>query len=244
MSLKNPLKRSLTEFVVIVVGVLSAFAVDDWRQGLEEGQIQLDALVQLQSDLEQDSIDLARARDDVGNRAVAGLRVLARLGTPESTLAAIRRDLDHLVRLAPDPLPRDGLDEMPHELMAFFQTQVFDSNRAAFSNLLGSGQLRLVRDDALRSEIVEYYSLADRGADGRASTRVAQSQFVEFLHRRGVTALDLLSGSVSFSVLRDLPGLAPEVMAVLWAAQLQETRLTLIEARRLTLAAMLADRLM
>ena len=86
-------RRSLAELIVIVVGVLIALGVDDWRQTGEERRIERQAYVQLLEDLRLDSIDVIQARARAGNRSQAGLTLLERSGVPGNERA------DELARL-------------------------------------------------------------------------------------------------------------------------------------------------
>ena len=80
-------RRLAAEFVVIVVGVLVAFAVDDWQAGVERQRAALRLIGGMESDITATVEDLREA----------------------AASAAVRRDaLVELLRLAGQPLPPDG----------------------------------------------------------------------------------------------------------------------------------------
>jgi hypothetical protein len=54
--------RWIGEVVVIIVGVLIALGVDDWRQGVADRQLEANLLERLEEDLVADAGDLAHAQ--------------------------------------------------------------------------------------------------------------------------------------------------------------------------------------
>ena len=81
----TPLKRLAAELVTIVLGVLIALGVDDWRQSREEDSIAHDHLVDLTGELRGNLCTVERIRERHVNRKLADLQaVIAFLNDPKS----------------------------------------------------------------------------------------------------------------------------------------------------------------
>ena len=81
----TPLKRLAAELVTIVLGVLIALGVDDWRQSREEDSIAHDHLVDLTGELRGNQCTVERIRERHVNRKLADLQaVIAFLNDPKS----------------------------------------------------------------------------------------------------------------------------------------------------------------
>lgn len=80
-----PLKKLAAELVTIVLGVLIALGVDDWRQDREENRIAYDHLVDLTGELRGNLCTVERIRERHVNRKLADLQsVIAFLNDPQS----------------------------------------------------------------------------------------------------------------------------------------------------------------
>ena len=129
--------RALGEFIVIVVGVLAALAVDEWRDEREDRMIEAAYLARLQSDLERD-IDTFAAEVSVMQKKAAFLQAL----------------IDNSVE-------RQFADN-PRALMEAKVTSSFrglpSTVRTSFDELLSTGRLALIRDMSIRNAMSEYYA--------------------------------------------------------------------------------------
>jgi len=236
-------RRSLAELIVIVVGVLMALAVDDWRQTGEERRIERQAYVQLLEDLRLDSIDVVQARARAGNRLQAGLTLLERSGLPGSELTTLRAEFADELGFWDPRILQHAADSVGTELIALYGTNVFDPNRAALSSLIGGGELRLLRDPAVRTQLVSYASTVDARAEIQNLTRAAQTRFRMYLDSHGITVLDLLLKPDLDQVLFDDPRFPIEVKAAIYRAIVQTMDLSAIETRRAQLRALVAEQL-
>lgn len=128
------LPRALGEVLLIVIGVLIALFVDDWRRGIEDRQREVSLLSAVMLDLEADSLVIALEVERL----------------PE-TLEALRV----LRSLNPDDLPpRDSLDRIVALTMRYVPNRW---HTTAFNALEQSGELRLIRDPGLLRELSVYY---------------------------------------------------------------------------------------
>ena len=129
------LVRGAIEFVVIVVGVLVALAVDQWAQEREERQLLDDYLAALVVDLEADRANVARG--------------LSRAETNEQSLRTILGIVDGDV----SGLPLEELVPAVERLGFLYVPEV---NDFAYRDLQASGRLRLLPAE-LRRVIQDYF---------------------------------------------------------------------------------------
>jgi hypothetical protein len=141
--------RAATEFLVVVVGILAALAVDDWRQARSDRELEEHLLTSLIADLEYDRNDA-----ELQVRLVEGHR----------------RAVDHLLAVTEHPLASvdEAYPDTPDAINRSLATlagggiaelQVFD---ATYSEMLATGSLRVIQDPTLRREIASYYQAAEQ----------------------------------------------------------------------------------
>jgi len=131
--------RIAAEFLVIVVGVLVALAVDEWSSSAQERELEREYLQALAIDLGEDSAAYARALAPNVEEALAALRTIV-------------------------PVAR-GVEAMPIDTVGFvtllwesrFSVTQFEERRTTFEELLATGNLSLIRSAELRASIVSYY---------------------------------------------------------------------------------------
>ena len=162
---------------MIVLGVLVALGVDDLRQGVSDRRLEQELLERLRADLVADAEDLERAQG----------QVVRRLWVLEALVADASPDAD-------PPFP--ALIATP--LRPFNNLPEFDLFDDAYQEMIATGTLGVVRDDALRTEIVSYYRTArDKGANARQAAAY-QQRLEEALARIDVATVD----EVDLSTLR------------------------------------------
>ena len=133
--------RVVGEFLVIVVGVLVALAVDEWRQSLSERQAEKEYLEQLHQDLEETSQVLAEAMTWATNSAAALARIrpyFSEGALPTTDTAAFVADLYNPSRLYSGALVS-----------------------AAFVELQTLSRIDLIQDDELRREFVRHAPISE-----------------------------------------------------------------------------------
>ena len=120
------------EFVVIVIGILTASVVDDWRQDRRDRASAETALALIAGDLERDSIEIAIFRE----------------ATREQWEAALA-----LTTLSPE-LPPDSVLELHGRTSISWN---FRPTTSAFQSLQSSGRFELIDDPGLLDDILRYY---------------------------------------------------------------------------------------
>lgn len=132
-ALRPAWRRALSEFILIVVGVLVALAVSNWNNSRERGRVEAIALRSIRGAL---VADLALLQDaDTGYRA------------REHRIAAL---FDHL------KAHRGYADSLRASFGAIYGFSTLSLNRAPYEALKAT-DLALVSDDSLRSAIVDVY---------------------------------------------------------------------------------------
>ncbi len=136
--IRQRMARLAAEFLIIVIGVLSALAVDQWRDDRKDRELARFYLAALEDDLRADSSAIAQAverAEEVGQAAVA---------------------LDQLVRSA--DAPPDSL-EFLLEVEWLLSAVNVRPNTATFEDMTGSGNSRLLRNPELRNRLQRYTNL-------------------------------------------------------------------------------------
>ena len=154
-----PVHRLAAELVVIVVGVLIAFAVDDLRERRADRGLARHLLESVAEDLRADVVELEIVLQDARWVQEASDRVLSEAGRPGGDGAATR-DASELV--SDVEILVGGID--------------FDLSDVAYREMTSAGSSKVIPND-LRREIAQYYWLVQ-------SHNIAYSTFEE--HRIGL----------------------------------------------------------
>ena len=134
-------RKAATEFVVIVVGVLAALAVDQWRDDRDDRVTEAEYLARLGSDLNEDIVQFTRFENVFETKA----RVITQL-----------RDL-----ALPELLALDQ-DQLMNDLVLSSFTGLTAAQSTTFDELMSTGRLALIQDVHLRDELSGYYTLHDQ----------------------------------------------------------------------------------
>ena len=145
--------RLAAEFVVIVVGVLTALAVDQVMEERQERVLERGLMLGFIENLHTDSIDYARL-PEVANRRVGGAELLLLNLAPESRPDA--NTAEALAALGPFETPATD-ESIARAWTALFAPSDLDVARGSYTELSAAGGQRLIRDTALRRRIHNYY---------------------------------------------------------------------------------------
>lgn len=136
--------RLAAEFVVVVLGVVVGLGVDQWRQSLSDAVEETSYYERLAHDIDGDVRlweELLR-RMDPKDEALS--RIQAWVASPTMSDEAVLR------RLAQDLA-----------FAAMYSGSVPQPRRSAYTELLSTGRLGLLRDAAFRTELLEYYHVME-----------------------------------------------------------------------------------
>lgn len=177
------IKRSGAEFLVIVVGVLTALAVDDLRQGHADREYERYVVSRLTEEAAADLEQLDMAKERAEARLWIVYRLLAALG-----------DGDAMANL--DTLPEPGDERAwsnPVSGLLRWTTE-YDRSDATYRELLATGGLQVLHDPNLRRAVSEYYFSSAAQAEGEQRMgRPAQELLEESLASIGIAPDDRIS---------------------------------------------------
>ena len=134
---------AIGELIIVTVGVLIALAIDEWNSQRLERSEEFDVLSRLISDIETDLQGFEGRLSAIDEKEKSLLRLMAALA-----------------------------DNGPQNVSQFLNDVVVGANygwsqgrtqRSTFSDLLGSGSLRIIADAEIRVLIAEYYDQYDGG---------------------------------------------------------------------------------
>jgi hypothetical protein len=163
--------RGFAELLIIVAGVLIALAVDEWRDNVQLEEQRLHILSALLVDLEEDRRDFADFNATSRRRWQAAQFLL-------SYPPAVASEAT-------------GWTESPGEaIYRLAYSARVQTTRSGFMEMISAGGRMAIRDNALRSQILKYYSLAtDRAAINGFITPETE-RFQAALEAMGVSAAD------------------------------------------------------
>lgn len=134
------------EFLVVVVGILAALAVDDWSQGRSDRRLEEHLLISIADDLERD-----RADAETQKLLVQGYRdaVDHLLGITQHSLAPVGKQFS---------VSPEEIDESLAVFLYRAELEVFDPT---YAEMIATGSIRVIRNPVLRREIGAYYQMAE-----------------------------------------------------------------------------------
>ena len=130
-------RLALGELVIVALGVLIALSADQWMQAREEAAREIGYLERLQADVAADLRSLRFSADQARNRLAITRQVDAWLNDPEA---------------APDP---DSLVMKVHFAGVLFPPTI---STFTIDELKSTGDLRLLRNEALKRQVADYYN--------------------------------------------------------------------------------------
>ncbi len=201
--LSAPAAFLATEFVIIVLGVLAAFAVDEWRDARAQDELRAHLIDGLISDLEEDAVDYAEFVDASRTRITAAEFLLSQA----------------------DELQAGGSVDAVSVGDALFQigrSPRLETVVSTFSEMTSSGSGAAIGDATLRIEISSYYGLARDRADinqtllpGMLSYRRALEELgFSFVDRERITAEVVLRDRRILAIIRGIAYLAEVAVAL------------------------------
>ncbi len=168
--------RWAAELLVIVVGVLVALGVDDWREAKRERALEHYVLTRLEEDLDRDLVEI--------ETTLASAYV--RMGAVTSILRAVDHEYAEASSL-------DGVEVPPLDGLTIFRARaarIFDHQDGAFRELLSTGSIQVLSDLRLRSDIANYYGLVEGIIEVNGMIRAAEGNLVRALAEAGIATAD------------------------------------------------------
>lgn len=177
---KPKLRWFAAEYLIVVLGVLTAVALNRWNEGLQDRGHEQQYLQELVQDLEADELELEENRARAMARAKQIREIMEAVGTAE-----FLRDYEVVVEW-PNTEQRERCHARP--LACLVNVRVFDGSQAVYRELTQSGQLRVIRDRQLVSALTRYYAMVEARKEGHLNIlRPTNNQLAEAMHERGLS---------------------------------------------------------
>ncbi|MDA0329933.1 MAG: hypothetical protein O2958_13120 [Gemmatimonadetes bacterium] len=199
------------EFLVIVVGVLAALAVDDYRDVRADRTFEAHLLSGIRADLERDTVDAGAVIRAAQGRAAAADEILAMLGDPVAgRIQAMAWNLDqHLI--AARELYAPGSVSQGVALLLLADQRRLDLSDASFSQAIASGRLDVIGNLELRSAIATHYFNARRYERADERVEAASQRLRDALGMVGLSLSDAVVGSEVVELVRGSPQAVAEL---------------------------------
>jgi hypothetical protein len=189
---------AVREFVVIVAGVLVALGAQSWWENRQERQREQEYLQQLLADTRENErrLNEAIAQDSISGQAIT--RVLRALQ-------------------APDALP--PTDSLVRWILRAGRASDFQPLTGTSGAMMMTGDLRLVRNDSLRSRLVAYSAVLENESARQQQLREATLAMIAPMARvlpfiRGVFLGEVHATDVEIEQLRRDPDAAALLFAI------------------------------
>lgn len=125
----------LLEIIVITVGILGAYALNNWNEGRKNQQLELDIYENLHSSLKTDSVKLVRILGHI-NASI------------EAQETIIQNDHDYVTECCD---PEQVLADLYDGSFSFFPKY------GAYNQIVSDGQLPIIRNEEIRDKLTELY---------------------------------------------------------------------------------------
>lgn len=133
----------LVELLLVIAGILIALWVNDWMEDRKDAQAERQYLELLARDLDNDVEVLAEVRDFQEKQAADAAAAYAALA---------------------GPVPPDQREAVAGRLERLVMRRTLRFNPTTYEDLTGTGNVRLIRNRALRDQVAKYYENTERVA--------------------------------------------------------------------------------
>ncbi len=222
------------EAVVIIVSVLAALALDDWRDARTDRELERHLIVSLKEDLTADLDEL----DSVLKSAQAVEQASGfLLGKSDEYVAeefgSIGLGLSRLVEQSPNAIQPTPQEAAVRTIVGGID---FDLSDLTFQEMMSTGSLRVIRNNALRRQIARYYWFVRSFNIANSTAEAYRFNLLKALLRNGVapgsTNAEQLTAAIDDQEVR---ALVDQLGAT--ARSLHDVHVTFIEQAEQLLAA-------
>ena len=131
----------VVDFFIVVVGIFVGLQVDQWNQERKERILESQYVLSIKSDLQADVVELDHTIELARQRAQSGRIII-------TSVNANRIDVD----------PTEFVWAVYNSLLLNYPSYT----RTTVDELSSTGNLRIIRDEALKSSLAEYYAMIYR----------------------------------------------------------------------------------
>ena len=209
---------ALGEIALVVIGILIAIQINNCKIIKENNQLEKYYLNQVLSDISQTSMDLEEAINRAQARIYVGNTILNNLGEEKFDLEAPNIDSAGVIDLK-ELLPSNigALSTMLYRLKF---VSVMDIRDAAFIEMTSSGNLAVIDNEKLRTEIIEFYAQLRDWEESNNFYRGAGNRYLEQLELAGIGLTDSDAEEIILKKLKSSPPLIAEIKSMItWAIE-------------------------
>lgn len=236
-------RRLGVEFVVIVLGVLAAFAVEGWSEQRENARREHDYLLRLQEDLARDLEQIKVSRWAAFAKTRAATTLLYELGDP---LAADVPAMTERAKSIDFSVPATEVISVEHLgdlVWVAYRDRTLQPSRSTYDEMIATGRFLVIRDPLLRTSIIEHYTSLD-GADWLAEWIAEGSDRLEqVLAPTGMIPFEFQNVPEPLPQLKELDGLGLALRDLRWRAMRHVYLLEDTERRTKALSGMIDEQL-
>ena len=192
------------EFIVIVLGVLAALAVESWSEDRNDRVMEGNYLSRLKVNLEQDLQQIGRARWASYAQARATTTLLFAIDDP---LAGEIPDFTENIKSIDFTVPATEVisdTTMGGLVWMAKRSRGFSPSQATYAEMLATGRLLVIDDEQLRTGVINYYSFTEGSGQMVEWISEATTRLEEVLRPTGYNAFDYRYIDEPLPLLRDL----------------------------------------
>jgi hypothetical protein len=202
-------ERWAGEFVVIVLGILAALAVDSWSEDRYNRQLEREYLARIQDDLRWDLEEVEIAINVSLDQARAATSILIELNDPLAEAIPPFSDTIKATDFT-TPVHEEGVYSKGHAVWDAVRSRSFDPRRGTYDELLATGRIIVIDDTKLRAAIIDHYSMVeDRVIGLPEAVAGAANEVDESVSKTGFNAFDFDAVDDPYPLLRGLDELPP-----------------------------------
>ena len=202
-------QRWAGEFVVIVLSILAALAVDSWSEDLNNRQLEREYLARIKDDLQWDLEEIEVAIRVSIDQARAATTILIELKDPLAEAIPPFSDSIKATDFTA-PVHEEGEYSKGHTMWDVVRSRTFDPRRGTYDELLATGRIIVIDDTKLRAAIIDHYSMTEDRVTGLPEwVQRAGDDVDELVRKTGFNAFDFDAVDDPYPLLLGLDGLPP-----------------------------------
>ncbi|MEJ2127958.1 MAG: DUF6090 family protein [Woeseiaceae bacterium] len=209
-------RRWVGEFVVIVLGILAALAVDSWSEDRNNHALEQEYLARIKEDLEWDLLELDEAMRASILQARSATTLLHELDDPLADLVP-RFGVDRLEAIDFTIPANEEFDVSLARLVWWVaRDRTFVPRRGTYDELLATGRIIVIADSELRASVIGHYALMEDRVAGLAEWSQAPGKSYDELLSvsSGFNAFDFVGIDTPMPILREIDGLPAKLRDV------------------------------
>jgi hypothetical protein len=215
-AIQKYLLYALGEIALVVIGILLAIQINNGKIKKDNNELEKYYLAQVVSDISQTSMDLDEAINRAQARLLVGNNILKILGEDKFDLETPHIDSAGIIEL--EKILPSNISTLSSMLYRLKFVSVMDIRDTAFIEMTSSGNLVVITNENLRTEIIEFYAQLRDWAESNNFFRGAGNRYMEQLELAGIGLTDSDAEEIILNKLKSSPPLIAEIKSIItWA---------------------------